>query len=103
MITRQHAPHPGSRLVLRLLFALAVVLGSFLAVETPARASGPAPEQAITNYEIDFLQDMIDHHHMAVMTGEMCVEKALHEELRALCQEIVAAQSQEIATMQFWL
>lgn len=103
MITRQNAAHLGGPLVLRLLLALTVVLGSILVVATPARASGPAPEQAIANYEIDFMQDMIDHHHMAVMMGEMCVEKALHEELRALCEEIIAAQSQEIATMQAWL
>ena len=46
-------------------------------------ASGPAPTKAQARYEIDFLQDMIDHHMMAVMTAELCVEKAVHEELRA--------------------
>ena len=66
-------------------------------------ASGPAPTKAQARYEIDFLQDMIDHHMMAVMTAELCVEKAIHEELRALCQEIIAAQSAEIEQMQGWL
>lgn len=66
-------------------------------------ASGPAPDRATARYEIEFMQDMIDHHAMAVMMGEMCVEKAVHEELRQLCQEIIAAQSAEIQQMQGWL
>lgn len=66
-------------------------------------ASGPAPTKAQARYEIGFLQDMIHHHMMAVMTAELCVEKAVHEELRALCQDIIAAQSAEIERMQAWL
>lgn len=46
---------------------------------------------------------MIDHHAMAVMMAEMCVEKAIHEDLRSMCEEIIATQSQEIALMQGWL
>src|SRR3546814_2489136 len=46
---------------------------------------------------------MIDHHAMAVETAEMCVEKAIHEELRTLCQEIIEAQTAEIETMQSWV
>ena len=68
-----------------------------------AIASGPAPTRAQAKYEIDFLQNMIDHHMMAVMTAELCVEKAVHKELRALCQDIIAAQSAEIEQMQGWL
>jgi uncharacterized protein (DUF305 family) len=66
-------------------------------------ASAPAPTRVQAKYEIDFLQDMIDHHMMAVMTAELCVKKAVHEELRALCQDIIAAQSAEIEQMQAWL
>lgn len=66
-------------------------------------ASGPAPTKAQAKYEIGFLQDMIDHHMMAVMTAELCVEKAVHKELRALCRDIIAAQSAEIEQMQGWL
>ena len=63
-------------------------------------ASGPAPTRAQARYEIDFMQDMIDHHMMAIMTAELCVEKAVHEELRAMCEEIIAAQMAEIEQMQ---
>ena len=68
---------------------------------TSASTAAPAPSAA--NFEIKFLTDMIDHHHMAVMMGEICVGKAIHEELRSLCQDIIAAQTREIEQMQTWL
>ena len=103
MAVGKNAHRLGSRLVLRVLLTLGVVLGSLLAVAAPAHASEPAPDTATAKFEIDFMQDMIDHHAMAVMMGEMCLEKAIHEELRALCEQIIATQNQEIATMQAWL
>lgn len=65
--------------------------------------SAPAPSPSMSNFEIKFMTDMIDHHHMAVMMAEMCVGKAIHAELRALCESIRAAQQAEIAEMQAWL
>jgi len=50
-----------------------------------------------------FMQDMIDHHAMAVEMAEICVDKAVHEELRSLYKNINAMQSQEVETMQTWL
>ncbi len=49
------------------------------------------------------MTDMIDHHMMAVMMSEHCVEKAVHEELRTMCKKIIAAQRKEIQQMQTWL
>ncbi len=72
-------------------------------VNAQSQESGPAPDKATAKYEIDFMQDMIDHHAMAVPMANMCVEKAIHVELRTLCQEIIAAQSAEIQQMQTWL
>jgi uncharacterized protein (DUF305 family) len=46
---------------------------------------------------------MIDHHAMAVEIGEMCTEKAVHEDLRNLCEEMIKTQSEEIETMQGWV
>jgi uncharacterized protein (DUF305 family) len=66
-------------------------------------AGAPAPNPSTTRYETRFMQGMIDHHAMAVMMGEMCVDRAVHDELRSMCEGIVATQSQEIATMQGWL
>ena len=72
------------------------------AVNTSPR-SEPAPTNAARQFEIDFLQDMIDHHAMAVMMAELCVEKGVRPELASLCEQIQAAQSQEIVQMQAWL
>lgn len=43
---------------------------------------------------------MIDHHHMAVETSEICLAKAVHAELRQMCEQIIAAQSREIEQLQ---
>lgn len=85
---------------------LPVLLLSFivaLAVSTPSFAAGPAPDTQTSNYEIKFMKGMIDHHAMAIMMGEMCLSKAVHQELREMCQQIVAAQKQENDTMKSWL
>lgn len=68
-----------------------------------AVASMPASDPSAANYEVKFMTDMIDHHMMAIMTSQVCLEEALHEDLRVMCQEIIAAQSAEIAQMQAWL
>lgn len=66
-------------------------------------ASAPALSPSTSNFEIKFMTDMIDHHHMAVMMAEMCIAKAIHPELRALCENIRMAQMAEIEEMQAWL
>ena len=66
-------------------------------------ASAPAPSPSASNFEIKFMTDMIDHHHMAVMMAEMCVAKAIHPELRSLCESIRTTQMAEIEEMQGWL
>ena len=65
--------------------------------------SAAAPNNGTARFEVGFMQDMIDHHAMAVEMAELCVAKAVHDELRQLCEEIIAAQSAEIAQMQRWL
>lgn len=69
----------------------------------PATASAAAPTQAQARYEIRFMENMIDHHMMAVRMAQVCEQNATHEELRDLCAQIEASQSQEIAQMQSWL
>ena len=69
----------------------------------PTTASAPAPTPAQRQFEIKFRQDMIDHHHMAIMMAELCLQKAVHGDLRALCTDIIAAQRAEIEQMQSWL
>ena len=85
------------------LLATGALTGVAVAAAPPAQASAPAASDQAARFEVDFLTGMIDHHHMAVMMAEMCVEKAVHDELAATCESIVATQSAEIATMQQWL
>jgi uncharacterized protein (DUF305 family) len=86
-------------LLLTPVLALVVSLVSL----SPASASGPAPDKAVALFEGGFLLHMIDHHAMAVEMGEMCIEKAVHEDLQNLCEEISKTQGVEIETMQDWL
>jgi len=80
---------------------LLAVLAVFAA--SPANAAEPAPDPGTARFEVDFLSDMIDHHAMAVEMGQLCLDEAVHEELAAMCSDIVASQQQEIETMQTWL
>ncbi|MDT0119030.1 DUF305 domain-containing protein [Kocuria sp. PD6] len=48
-------------------------------------------------------QSMIDHHYMAVVMAQECVDKAVHPELAAMCEDIITVQNQEIEQMQTWL
>lgn len=66
-------------------------------------ASAPAPEQPAAKFEQDFLIDMIDHHEIAIHMAEMCLQKAVHNELRAMCESIIATQTAEQELMQGWL
>ena len=65
--------------------------------------STPAPRPSEENFEIRFMTTMIDHHMMAIEMAEICLEKAVHDELRETCEDIIATQRQEISTMQAWL
>ena len=83
--------------------ALAATCVFAFAFALPAEASGPAPTRAQAQYEVRFMTEMIDHHAMAIEMAELCLTRAIHQELLEMCQQIIAAQSQEIATMQAWL
>lgn len=88
------------RALLRLPFAwlLAGLLFTSL-----AHAAAPAQTRQVARFEVTFMQEMIDHHAMAVEMSTTCQTKAVHEELSALCGEMRQAQLEEIATMQAWL
>ena len=73
------------------------------ALPAAAPAAAPAGSHQAARFEIDFLQDMVDHHQMAVMMAEMCVDKAIHPDLAGMCQSIIDSQSAEIDLMQTWL
>lgn len=94
MLTSSISPrYRYSVLMLALLAALCEVISG----------DEPAPRQSQSRFEVSFMQDMIDHHNMAVMMADLCMQRALHEELRELCEEMAASQSAEIEEMQAWL
>jgi uncharacterized protein (DUF305 family) len=72
-------------------------------LSTAVQAAGPAPTRDQQQFEIRFMTEMIDHHAMAVMMADLCLERAIHPELRQLCHNIKESQTEEIVTMQIWL
>jgi uncharacterized protein (DUF305 family) len=93
----------ASRLAARSLLATALIAGMVVAGAPAVKADGPAPKKGDARFEIKFMQNMIDHHHMAVMMAMMCEERAVHEELLMLCHQIEETQTAEIQEMQAWL
>lgn len=89
---------PRGRLLARWLLALA-----WVSVASLAAAEAPAQKPSTARFEVRFMEDMIDHHAMAVHMAHMCVTKAVHEELRQMCEQMATTQQQEIALMQGWL
>lgn len=53
--------------------------------------------------EEEFIVNMIPHHQEAVDTATIIVEKSTNSELKQLAQNIIDAQTKEIAMMQGWL
>jgi len=92
-----------SRKLTHILFSLVLMLSLAAASVTPALADGPAETKKESRYEIHFLEGMIDHHQMAVMQAELCLDEAETPALLSLCQNIITTQEGEIMTMQSWL
>ena len=84
-------------------FVLALVAMP-VAGAAPVAADGPAPDERSARYEVHFMTNMIDHHHMAVMMSAVCVQKTdIEPELRAMCETMLDHQQDEMALMQSWL
>lgn len=92
-----------NRFVLLALAFVVVFVYSVLAGITPILANGPAQDPDTAKFETDFMQKMIDHHNMATEMAKVCLQKAAHEELRGMCQNIIDSQTKEIQEMQSWL
>jgi len=54
-------------------------------------------------FEIAFMRMLIRHHAIAVVRAADCVHKAAHEELIALCAQMVEVQLNEIRLLHEWL
>jgi uncharacterized protein (DUF305 family) len=80
------------------LWAAALALLGALAIAAPASANAPRSKA-----ERAFLVDMIGHHTMAVDMAEMAKEKATHQELKDLADDIIRTQTAEMDRMREWL
>ncbi|GEO97212.1 hypothetical protein KTU01_33350 [Kocuria turfanensis] len=96
---RRRVPAAAASAVL----ALGAVTGTGVATAAPAFADAPAGNEQAASFEVEFLKSMIDHHYMAVVMAQECVDKAVHPELAAMCEDIITVQNQEIEQMQTWL
>ena len=96
---RRRVPAAAASAVL----ALGAVTGTGVATAAPAFADAPAGNEQSADFEVEFLKSMIDHHYMAVVMAQECVDKAVHPELAAMCEDIITVQNQEIEQMQTWL
>jgi uncharacterized protein (DUF305 family) len=109
LLARHRRPEPSLKHIMLLILnprTRRVFLGTCLALcalVSASFAAGPAPERDQRRFEINFLESMIDHHFSGVKMAELCAGRTVHAELQAMCDQIKAMQSQEIATMRGWL
>jgi uncharacterized protein (DUF305 family) len=53
-------------------------------------------------FDLAFIEEMIPHHEGAIEMAEVALENSENEDIRALAQEIIAAQESEISRMESW-
>lgn len=73
------------------------------ALADAARTSRAAPQPSIARYEVYYMELTIDHHLAGLVEAQMCIDKAVHEELRAMCQMSLMSQQRQIALYREWL
>ena len=56
-----------------------------------------------SDFDKEFLEEMIPHHQMAVMMATMLKNGTEKPEMKKLADEIIAAQNSEINQMRGWL
>ena len=81
------------------LFTLALI--SILSVSAVHADDGNATQA--TRAEVRFLEGMSDHHQMALDMAQDCLTKNVADDLRAVCQGVIDAQTAEIQQMHDWL
>lgn len=68
-----------------------------------AQGAPAGTRQPKAGLEINYMEFTIDHHAMGVQMAQLCIQKAVHAELRDLCRTELATQSAQIHQLQSWL
>lgn len=76
--------------------------GTSMADQMNAMTTGLAGKSG-DEFDKTFISEMIVHHEGAVDMAELALQSAKHTEVKQLAQDIIAAQTREIATMRGWL
>lgn len=56
-----------------------------------------------TEFDKDFVKQMIPHHEMAIMMAQMTLRTTSRNEMKALAQSIIDTQTMEVEQMRSWL
>jgi uncharacterized protein (DUF305 family) len=76
-----------------------ICAGSGMAT-TPGAGAVATPE--VSEFDLAFIDLMIVHHQGAISMATIALERAEHQEIKDLAQQIISSQSAEIAQMQAW-
>ena len=91
---------------MKLLLALALLLGGFVVTAQPGsppqRAAMMMPETVIKS-ELDFIRAMIPHHQEAIDSAATIAKNSEHPQLRAFARSVIRVQARETKTMRSWL
>lgn len=85
----------------RMLFALSIFGATLAPMAANAQADGPTQSDA--EYEVWFLESMIDHHAQAIQLANLSPARTANPWVLEASASVVANRSAEIATMQGWL
>lgn len=83
------------------LVQTAIVAAAIVAAVGFPAAQGQSASSA--KFEETFLSSVPQHHEDAVQMAQVCIQKAVHPELKALCQNIISSQTEQAQEMQGWL
>lgn len=90
--------------IARSVLLAALTLGGTAVLAPAAAAEEPAPKKSVAKFEIDFMEDTIRHHNLAIEMGELCVAGAVgDDQLPELCANVVQTQTQQRDLLQAWL
>ena len=105
-------PSPAVATRLSLAVALLALAASSAAAQQPsapppispaARAAADSGRPPYTQADVAFMTGMISHHAQAILIAGWAPSHGASQSVQVLCQRIIVAQTDEIASMQTWL